>query len=257
MDTWQVLALFVSLRHPGTAFHLDLGDLATWALVLVTVGALIAAGLAYRKQSSSDDHLAEQVKTQGDALAEQRKATKALADQAKAQRLALEDQQRVNTLQVRLLERNLTALARQQADQVSFELGVSYELMPGKKREPGETFHQVKVTNGSARPIRQVAARIFAPLDEVNHPAAVVAMEKEFTATMSVMAGGTGVLHVLDDHLEEDRIYVLRAEQVGVLIFPLDASQEAVATVRFTDDAGLHWEVEDDLHLEQLDSRDW
>jgi hypothetical protein len=27
--------------------------------------------------------------------------------------------------------------------------------------------------------------------------------------------------------------------------------------VRFTDDAGLHWEIDNDLHLKKLDSRDW
>jgi hypothetical protein len=29
------------------------------------------------------------------------------------------------------------------------------------------------------------------------------------------------------------------------------------AWVRFTDDAGLHWEVTTDMHLRKLDSRDW
>jgi hypothetical protein len=27
--------------------------------------------------------------------------------------------------------------------------------------------------------------------------------------------------------------------------------------VRFTDDAGLHWEIDNDLHLEKLPERDW
>jgi hypothetical protein len=27
--------------------------------------------------------------------------------------------------------------------------------------------------------------------------------------------------------------------------------------VRFTDDAGLHWQIDHDLHLERLSDRDW
>jgi hypothetical protein len=28
-------------------------------------------------------------------------------------------------------------------------------------------------------------------------------------------------------------------------------------TLRFTGDAGLHWQIDHDLHLEKLDNRDW
>jgi hypothetical protein len=236
----------------SSGFHFALGDLPTWLLAVFALLALLAATAAYVEQRKAGQVLASQVETQGDLLAEQRKATTALSDQAEVQHKALEDQQALNALQASVLEGTLGALARQQADQVSFELGVSYEFMPG---ESG-AFHQVMVTNGSARPIRQVAAQLFTPLDEVNHRAEVIATQKEFRPTMSPVIG-TGVMHVLDGHHEEDRLHLLRAEQTCALIFAVDTSLEAVATVRFTDDAGMHWEVEEDLHLAQLDSRDW
>jgi len=30
-----------------------------------------------------------------------------------------------------------------------------------------------------------------------------------------------------------------------------------LGVARFTDDAGLHWQLDDDLHLKQLPGRDW
>src|SRR5712691_9245338 len=122
---------------------------------VLALGALIAAIKAYRKQSSSDDHLAEQVKTQGEALDEQRKATKALADQAEAQRLALEDQQAVNAIQARLLERNLNALVRQQAEQILIARDRFGSKSLGMESESGN-LHVAKVINESARPIRDI-----------------------------------------------------------------------------------------------------
>ena len=84
----------------SSSVHVNLGDLPTWLLAVVAVGALVAAIAAYRKQSSSDDHLAEQVRLQGEAL---------------------EDQQAVNVLQGKMLERTLGALTRQQAEQIDVE----------------------------------------------------------------------------------------------------------------------------------------
>jgi hypothetical protein len=32
---------------------------------------------------------------------------------------------------------------------------------------------------------------------------------------------------------------------------------ESQVSARFTDDAGLHWQIDNDLHLAKLDNRDW
>ena len=42
-------------------------------------------------------------------------------------------------------------------------------------------------------------------------------------------------------------------------VFPysVTANPGARMMVHFTDDAGLHWQVDQDLHLEPLDERTW
>jgi hypothetical protein len=37
--------------------------------------------------------------------------------------------------------------------------------------------------------------------------------------------------------------------------YDVEANSNARLAVRFTDDAGLHWQIDQDLHLEQLDNR--
>jgi hypothetical protein len=39
--------------------------------------------------------------------------------------------------------------------------------------------------------------------------------------------------------------------------FPRQITPDAKIKVRFTDDAGLHWEIDHDLHLEKLAERTW
>jgi hypothetical protein len=205
------------LRPEPASFHVQLGDLPTWLLAVFALGALVAAGLAYRAQR--------------DDLADQRKA---------------------NALQATVLERTLGALARQQADQVSFVLDAARELIPGRKG-PAESLNQVTVTNGSARPIRHVVARLLTPQNGETHLAEAVAIQRQSTATSLV----PDIYHYLDDYQVADEIKLLCAEGTRAFIFPVDATHEALVTLRFTDDAGLHWQVDNDLHLEPLDSRDW
>ncbi len=52
---------------------------------------------------------------------------------------------------------------------------------------------------------------------------------------------------------------VLTAGSKAGFVFEVTAREYPglLAWVRFTDDAGLHWEVNTDLHLEKLKSRDW
>jgi hypothetical protein len=56
---------------------------------------------------------------------------------------------------------------------------------------------------------------------------------------------------------EAPRILLMRAGETGSFIFTVVAGQhpEARMTVRFTDDADLHWQINHDLHLEPLDNR--
>ncbi len=234
----------------ASSFHVELGDLPTWLLAVFALGALVAAVLAYRKQSSSDDHLAEQVRTQGGALAEQRKATQALAEQADLQGRALKDQQKVNALQERVLEQQLGLLARQQAELIATAPS-TYEGTPtGLKKD---TYHSADVTNGSGRPVRNVVCVLQSQQGGSQELARNVGQSVHYSAA----PGGGGSWVVFDEWHHDDKVRLLRRGETWVFVFPVVADSQAILTVRFTDDAGLHWQVDNDLHLEQLGSRDW
>ena len=52
---------------------------------------------------------------------------------------------------------------------------------------------------------------------------------------------------------------VLRAGHTAGFVWSFTAAQypRLLAWIRFTDDAGLHWEIDTALHLEKLKRRDW
>ena len=50
---------------------------------------------------------------------------------------------------------------------------------------------------------------------------------------------------------------LLRADHKAGFAFSWSAATTYPACVRFTDDAGLHWEIDKDLHLRKFDHRDW
>lgn len=56
-----------------------------------------------------------------------------------------------------------------------------------------------------------------------------------------------------------DRLESLRPGGRGAFIcgFPVTPSPDGRLHVRFTDDAGLHWQLDQDHHLERLTERDW
>jgi hypothetical protein len=52
---------------------------------------------------------------------------------------------------------------------------------------------------------------------------------------------------------------VVRAGHTAAFIWPFTIARypNPQFTTRFTDDAGLHWQIDNDLHLKKLDNRDW
>ena len=49
----------------------------------------------------------------------------------------------------------------------------------------------------------------------------------------------------------------MRAGDERAFVFALhEATHQGIFTLRFNDDAGLHWEIDNDLHLRPLDNRD-
>lgn len=158
----------VVLSMPAkSSFRVQFGDLPTWLLAVLALGALVAAVVAYLEQRKAGRHLAEQVRLQGDALAGQREATIALADQAKAQRKALEIQQEAARAQGKVLEAELrelnqraAAVERQQAEAVVFAPKQAIAPDDTSGEVNGKLAHMAVVRNGSQRPIRNVTCRL-------------------------------------------------------------------------------------------------
>jgi hypothetical protein len=265
--------MIASLLWPGVisrpkpfSFHWQLGDLATWVLALIALLALTAAILAYRKQSSSDDHLAEQVNLLGDALDDQRKASAALADQAQSQREALKDQQAANAKQAEVLEAQLAelrqraaAIARQQADAVTIASGQWRGAVPGVRTEGGPPVHKAVVKNGWYRPVNNVVCRLQTEQNGAMYSACLVARRAPVPPSPFPNSPTAANLdgYTLVDRVEDTKIRLLKAGDVVEFVFVYDvASHQGIFTLRFTDDAGLHWQVDDDLHLQQLADRD-
>lgn len=244
MTVWQVLGSGRSpVRHP---FRLQLGDLPTWLLAIFALGALIAAGLAYLEQRK--------------AAADQRKATAALSDQAEAQRKALDGQQAANRIQGEALEaqlrdmnRRAEAVARQQADCVD----VAFETVDGTEAQvwpEGEPVPMIVVDNKSRRPIRSVACKLCVPGAQMRLADAWGGMRNPNVSP------GPGENAEFVFRSGESAILVLRAGCRGAFAWGQPGALGHPGyqiCVRFTDDAGLHWQITTDLHMEQLAERDW
>lgn len=225
------------------------GDVSTWATAGVALLALIAAVWAYRKQAKSVEHQAEQLRLQG---------------------VALVDQQKANALQGKVLEAQLREMAqsaeafeRQQADAVTVKADSWNGSVPGVRY--GDSVHIAVVSNGFHRPIRNVACCIQRSLDDSLNPARLVArVIKEWPTRESdeltrKLTGYPAQPHdVFVDESDDSKVSLVPASARAVFIFIYDVPghPDARITARFTDDAGLHWQIDHDLHLEKLDNRD-
>jgi hypothetical protein len=119
-------------------------------------------------------------------------------------------------------------------------------VLPSDKGEP---VHIVRVVNGSKRPVREVVCKIEA-------------IEKNETIRQKKAADVVGemVPYVLGPGAKAETFVpqvrastmpVLRAGHTGGFVWGFTSAQypRLLSWVRFTDDAGLHWEVTTDLHL--------
>lgn len=205
-----------------SAFMVDLGDLSAWLLVgLGGVGggaALWQLGL---------------------------------------QRRQLRDQQEVIRSQAQVLE-------RQQANKIDVRAtsidGAAAKVLP---EESGEPVHLVMVANGSDRPVCEVVVKVVAIQTDrsIRHERLAHVYGEMVTYAMGVSFGpGSGATaETFVFHANADTIPVVRAGHTAgfVWAFTLARYPEIVPTVRFTDDAGLDWQINADLHLERLKERDW
>lgn len=217
------------------------GDVPTWATAAVALAALIAAGFAYR--------------TQAQALAKQ-------AEQLELQRTALTDQQQANArqaeivaAQLREMQQRAEAYERQQAEAVTVSPSRWQGRVPGIRQDAGPSVYSVKVHNGWHRPVRSVSACMQRTADDGLSPSSLVGLLVE---TAPAFAGQPAVTHFAEP-TESPRWPVLRAGETVEFVFHYDVERHPGArmTVRFTDDAGLRWQVDHDQSLAKLDTRDW
>ncbi len=106
----------------------------------------------------------------------------------------------------------------------------------------------IVITNGSRRPIRNVAARRDAGSGEGPRPAS--RFGEYYDGEYINVAEGS--------HID-----VVRAGNKVGFPFPalmpgvVEHTAETKIEARFTDDAGLHWHIDNELHLRQIKRRDW
>jgi hypothetical protein len=221
---------------------LQWGDVPTWVLAALALGALIAAVLAYRKQADAASKLAEQVDLQRQQLADQQAANS--------------KQARVLDAELRDLRQRAEAVERQQADAITFTPAGWPGNVPGIRSEGGPDVHMALVGNESHRPVKNAVACIrSSPLDAPQPAYMVGRMIKHLPMPLSPPSLSQDWLV---DQAQNSRVNLLWAGETAAFVFPNEISKHpGIMTLRFTDDAGLHWEIDPDLHLEKLAERNW
>jgi len=236
-------------------FATQLAAIATAVLAILAIVTAIFAILAFREQS-------KEVRDQASILG--------------IQSNQLEEQRKINALQAKELEaslkeraRHLRVAEREQADAIGFAwwpashvliMNPPAPLPPGAPRHPRAVtaadtsgMSVLVVENASRRRILTAACRI----------------EPSDGAGLTLAAERTGQLTdaktqahraMLNFPAEDSTVPLIRAgSQYGFLLrFDLEKNPDASLAARFTDDAGLRWQIDQDLHLQQLDNRkDW
>jgi hypothetical protein len=134
-------------------------------------------------------------------------------------------------------------LERAQADQVDVVLERSLKALPGEEPPAGlrEAHWFVIVRNESRRPIRDVSC-VMAPEVGALQQAAV---RSGHTIRTPGLAGT--VFRAADTLIAA----VLRPGKTWELLFNVKSEEQPQPefTVRFTDDSGLHWSIDQDLRL--------
>jgi hypothetical protein len=179
----------------------------------------------------------------------------------KVQSEQLDAQRKINALQAEDLRESLKErerlrrlAERQQADAVLFEWWPASQVtVIGTAGAPlaWSGGAVLVVDNASRRRILSAVCRIETSAGTgltlaAEHVGQLVAAETPgYRAMMNVPAEGSEVA-------------LIRAgDRFGFLLrFDLEAHADVRLAVRFTDDAGLHWQIDQDLHLQSLSNRD-
>lgn len=140
---------------------------------------------------------------------------------------------------------------RQQANKVNLARNHS-DSTPENYPTMGQVWMAV-ITNDSERPIRDVASRI-------QLARGVPLLGEARIGELIPMATAQGGRGFQDLSTENNRVAIIRIGHSCGFAFGIGADEHPMAQViaRFTDDIGLHWQLDQDLHLEKLgDRNDW
>ena len=122
---------------------------------------------------------------------------------------------------------------------------------------PGQRVHMATVSNESHRPVDNVLCRIgSAGLWTTRYERAVVVgrLASDFGDRWNWEQ------HPLVDPVPRSSARRIRPVETYGFVFEIEAQRVldlVEAAARFTDDAGLHWQIDRDQHLKQLPARDW
>ena len=222
---------WLASRHPGASFWSTIAPgwitaIATTGLLMGAVITAIYAILAYGKQTEE--------------LREQRKLNALQASDLNASLLERERQ------------RQLTE--REQADAVEFAWWPSSHVLitgPAGGNANIQGAAVLVVSNASRRRIINVTCWAATS----GRPGLTLPAEKTGQLTET---GSQAHTAMLNGPTEGSTVPLIRpGSRYGFLLrFDLDKRPRTHLAVHFTDDAGLHWQIDQDLHLEQLRSRD-
>jgi hypothetical protein len=194
----------------------------------------------------------------------------------RAQSSELEEQRKINELQAEDLRESLKerkrlreVAERQQADKIGFRLtAIPMPDLPEEGYDfavdSGEPVHMAVISNESRRPIINVACRIGSAPDTADDSFPRTRTESEFPVLfgrlpVSNVFAGRDPAAVIDPSPPYPGLRIYPGEEYGFL-FEINSHRVldfVLVAVRFTDDAGLHWEIDRDQHLRQLPDRDW
>jgi hypothetical protein len=147
---------------------------------------------------------------------------------------AFRDQQKEFTRQVRQLE-------RQQADAIDltrWEDGSMF-FVPDASMSMPRPQTVLAIENKSSRPIRDVRCRLW-PEGDAHH---VIVYATGPTCRIPNSS------RPITEPTRETTVPLLRPGGWFAFLFAEQCKEDARYAVRFTDDAGLHWQIDRDLHL--------
>jgi hypothetical protein len=244
-------------------FATQLTAVATAALAVFAIVTAVFAFLAYRKQSKEVSDMARMLEVQSERLTDQREIN------------ALQSEELRDSLAERARQRRIAE--REQANDVGFAWWPSSHVLVVIRppySQPRDiamrTEPRPKLTNDKLTNARTLVPESVLVIDNASRRrilSAACRIEPSEGSGVTLAAEYTGQLTdaevsahrgMINDPDEGSTVPLIRAgSQYGFLLrFDLEAHPDARLAARFTDDAGLHWQIDQDLHLQLLHNRD-